>query len=536
MEYGTPAFIFAKLIGVPALFAVLLTISVSPILVWLYRRRLGEWMGQASGFAAGAGEQPHTDMLNTVVLDELAQPASGRHAKSTHPLSTRAAAQIKRAARAYGIAGLAHALVLTFAFALRHQSAISPTSLAAALVVFSLPAIMTVLHVVASSGWRRLGVMAAVLFALIIVVGDARGLATEVFNLHLLVPGSLFLIFNLRFWRGVAPMTMLVLAAGSAGWVVCAQIGGWFAEEGSALLWSLRLLGFAAGIWVGMKLLGLVAKNYEQRRLSDQALFLDAWWLLYTMVQTAIHVMTGGPAYVAVLLAFPVFLWVKRALLGRSAPLPPEPAKRLLLLRVFGFDRRTERFFDALSLRWRAVGTVELIAGRDLALRQIAPIDFAAFLTGKLASRFVRDPAAAATEMAERPFPDGRFPVRQFLCHADTWRPVMQELADRSDVVVMDLRGFTAEREGCRYELEALARLPPHKQVILVADRKTDFDALHGLLGSGVTATERCKERCARWTLVRAIRGRNAGHQVFDWIGERLSYGTAPPEVAHPMR
>lgn len=533
MEFGTPSFIFAKLIGVPALFTVLLTILVSPILVWLYRRRLGAWMGQSAGLAAGGVEPAQTEAPHRVVLEELRQQPPGGRTPADGTLVAHAAAQIRRAARAYGAAGLAHAGILTVVFAIRHQSVISATSLAAALAVFSLPAVMTALHIISSSGWRRLGAMAAVMLVLIIAAGDARGLAIDVFQLHMLLPGGLFLLFSLRFWRGVAPMTMLVLAAGSVGWVGLAQVGGWFSGGEGVLVWLLRLLGFAAGIWIGLKLLGDVARRYEQRRFSDQALFLDAWWLLYTLIQTVVYLMTGGPAYSAVLLAFPVYWMVKRALLAPPAARLPASAHRLLLLRVFGFDRRTERFFDALNLRWRSVGAVELIAGRDLALRQIAPVDFLAFLSGRLAERFVRDPSAAAiTDSDERPDPDGRFRVRQFLCHADTWRPVMRSLAARSDVVVMDLRGFTADREGCRYELQALAKLSPDKPIFLVADRKTDIEAVAESLGAGASTHAQRNERSARWTLVRTLRGRDAGHQVFARIAERLRPQAPPAQAA----
>jgi hypothetical protein len=306
MEFGTPSYIFAKLIGVPAFLTVVFTVFISPIFVWIYRQRLGAWMGKSSGSPAGEKELFHNDTLHTIVLDELAARATGKRKQASSALSAQADAQIKRAARAYVIAGLAHAVVLTVAFTLRHQSVISVTSLATAFVVFNLPAIVTVLHIVSSSGWRQLGVVAVVMLALIVVAGDARWLAIDVFKLHLLLPGSLFLLFSLRFWRGVAPMTLLVLAAGSVGWVVTAQIGGSFSAGESTLLWFLRLLGFVAGIWIGLKLLGHVAERYERRRFSDQALFLDAWWLLYTLIQTVIFIMTGGPAYTWVLLAFPV--------------------------------------------------------------------------------------------------------------------------------------------------------------------------------------------------------------------------------------
>ncbi len=471
MEFGTPGYIFAKLIGVPALFTVVLTVLISPVCVWIYRQRLGAWMGKPGGSPGSEEEYFPDDAPHPIVLDEITPRTLGRR-KQTSALSLQADAQIKRTARAYGIAGLAHAVTLTVAFTIRHQSVISVPSLATALVVFSLPVIVTVMHVVSSSGWRQLGVVTVVILALTVVAGEARGLAIDVFELHLLLPGSLFLLFSLRFWRGVAPMTLLVLAAGSVGWVVLAQIGSSLFGGENAALWPMRLIGFAADIWIGLKLLGKVSERYDQGSLSDQALFLDAWWFLYTLIQTVIFIMTGGPAYTWVLLAFPAYWLIKRMMVGRTADLQPAPSHCLLLLRVFGFDRRTERFFDAPSLRWRAVGAVELIAGRDLALRQITPIDFVAFLSGKLAGRFVRDPAAAAViGSTERPDAESRFRVRQFLCHTDTWRPVMRALAARSDVVVMDLRGFTADRQGCRYELQSLARLSPDKPVVLVVDR-----------------------------------------------------------------
>jgi hypothetical protein len=523
MEFGTTAFVFAKLIGVPALFTVVLTVLISPIFVLVYRQRLGAWMGKSSGSSAGERELPQNDTVHTIVLDELTQRAPGKHKQASSALSAQADAQIQRTARAYVIAGVAHAVVLTVAFTLRHQSVISVMSLATAFVVFSLPAIVTVLHIVSSSGWRQLGVVTAVMLALIVAAGDARGLAIDVFELHLLLPGSLFLLFSLRFWRGVAPMTLLVLAAGSVGWVVMAHIGSSFSGGENPALWLWRLLGFLAGTWIGLKLLGRVSERYDQGRLSDQALFLDAWWLLYTLIQTVIFIMTGGPAYTWVLLAFPAYWLVKRKMLSKHEVLQAASPHRLLLLRVFGFNRRTERFFGALNLRWRAVGAVELIAGRDLALRQITPIDFVAFLSGKLASRFVRDPAAATVmDAIENPDPEGRFRVRQYLCHADTWRPVMRALAAQSDVVVMDLRGFTADRQGCRYELESLARLSPDKPVILVVDRKTDLDTVRASLGASANSHGDRHERCARWTLVRARRGRDAGHQVFELIAGRL--------------
>jgi hypothetical protein len=43
-----------------------------------------------------------------------------------------------------------------------------------------------------------------------------------------------------------------------------------------------------------------------------------------------------------------------------------DPACTLLLLRVFGFERRTQRLLEELGLRWRHLGPIRLIAGTDL--------------------------------------------------------------------------------------------------------------------------------------------------------------------------
>jgi hypothetical protein len=47
-------------------------------------------------------------------------------------------------------------------------------------------------------------------------------------------------------------------------------------------------------------------------------------------------------------------------------------------------------------------------------------------------------------------------------------------LASRSDVVLMDLRGFQARNEGCRHELASLASGERIARVVLLVDAATD--------------------------------------------------------------
>jgi hypothetical protein len=115
------------------------------------------------------------------------------------------------------------------------------------------------------------------------------------------------------------------------------------------------------------------------------------------------------------------------------------------LLRVFSLGRRSERLFDALATHWRHVGNIRLIAGPDLATTTVEPHEFLGFLSGKLARRFIDGPETLDLRLSEtdlEPDPDGRFRVSDYFCYDDTWLTVLSRLADESDAVLMDLRGF----------------------------------------------------------------------------------------------
>src|SRR6185503_4308267 len=77
------------------------------------------------------------------------------------------------------------------------------------------------------------------------------------------------------------------------------------------------------------------------------------------------------------------------------------PNVRLLLLRVFALGKRSERLFEVLGSYWRHVGSIQLIAGPDLATKTIEPHEFLDLLTGKLARRFIDGPATLDRRLAE---------------------------------------------------------------------------------------------------------------------------------------
>ena len=130
------------------------------------------------------------------------------------------------------------------------------------------------------------------------------------------------------------------------------------------------------------------------------------------------------------------------------------------MLRVFQHDAAVLDLFDRVVERWRLTGNTLLIAGTDLVDRTLDAGDVLTFLDRRLGERFVSSTADIEARIAEfdlQPDLEGRFRINECYCHDSTWRAAFAALAARSDVVLMDLRGFQARNEGCRHELASLA-------------------------------------------------------------------------------
>lgn len=103
--------------------------------------------------------------------------------------------------------------------------------------------------------------------------------------------------------------------------------------------------------------------------------------------------------------------------------------------------------------------SIELIAGPDLATTVI---------DGPQALERRR------SEMDTKPDQDGRFRVNDFFCHDDTWRMVLSRLVKESDAVLMDLRGFTSQNQGCVFEVNELINVAPLGRVVFIIDDTSD--------------------------------------------------------------
>jgi hypothetical protein len=507
-----------KQLGVSFVLAIVLALVATPLLLMGYRRTVGQGMRARAGRAAAAERS-----------GSATAPQAATRAVDTD-LWLAARRVIRQRGLAYGFGGAAQALLLGSLYLSQQPAARFPAGVLSALAVFLVPTVVAVVLVVLASGWTRLLLIPAVLLLTLVLSGAAAGLLVEMFSLHLLVPAAVLLIFSVRFWRGAAPLVFLLALAACNGWVLLASVAqhGLGIGPGAGMV-PFRVLGFSLGLAAGWKLLEVVASRYDRGGVSDQELFLDIWFLIYTLTQAVVFSVTSGRLAVGglVLLSYGLYWAVKRLRLA-TIPAPPSEPRRLMLLRVFGFDRRSERLFDQLRQHWSPIGSIELIAGTDLALQQVSPGDFLAFLGGRLRQRFLSAPPeqptpsphtshpveVAASNEARRRLADGSHPVRQYLCFADTWQAVMQAVSRQSDVVVMDLRGFGPARQGCRIELEALADDFHGDAVVLVRDASTDGALLHSLLEGRLAPMHDGRRGSTLWCSVEA--GRSDQHTLRD--------------------
>ena len=274
--------------------------------------------------------------------------------------------------------------------------------------------------------------------------------------LALMVERRSSLVMALPSWIG-AHMVMLLFAV--LPWVLA-----W---------WPLRRLGRALG------------RAYARKQLSELMVLFTAVWAISLLLR-ALGV-AGSTGIAASILMFLPLLWIP-LVITLSARLRSERGRppTLLVLRVFQRDAQVQALFDHVIERWRLSGNTVMIAGTDLAVRTLDAADLFTFLDGHLADRFIRSPADVAPRMAAfdlAPDADGRYRVNECYCHDTTWQDALHALVRRSDVVLMDLRGFQAHNAGCRYELGALAQASGALRVVVLTDGGTDRAAAAQAIG-----------------------------------------------------
>ena len=256
---------------------------------------------------------------------------------------------------------------------------------------------------------------------------------------------------------------------------------------GQAMFWSVVGVGMLAAVWPAWRGVAFLRDRYAAKRSSEFMITVGAIWLLQSLM-LGISLSREQGALGAAAAVLPLAAWRFTLFAGLHpvvAAARSRPASRLLLLRVFGFGRRSRRLLDLLGSRWRLVGSIDLIAAPDLASRTVEPATFIEFIRGHLARLFIRTPDHLHQRLAaidRSPDPDARFRVNQLFCSDDMWKDAVIRLMGEASLVVMDLRGFTPSRHGCVYELQTLLDTVPIGRLLFFIDRTTDRSGLESVL------------------------------------------------------
>jgi hypothetical protein len=528
-------------------FALLLALPLTLLLSWgvlgFYQRALLRWMGRNPPPALAAPGAPTPG----APPPPLVRPAAATPAAPTPPL-----ALLRQRERRHWLAlallwlliGLSAALLYLPA----HGIGFSPFKLLAIGLVWAAPGWLQ-LALMARLPWQRgLGLVLAGfagLFVLILpLMIDTSGASLLQLIRWLLVAGllplaALTLLIGIPSLRASAPL----LYGPVAGLTLLATLGqpllmGAFAAglqrwplplgAGVQALPVLALLPpLLAGALPLHALSRAIATAYRRGWLSDHSFSLAASALLVLLLAVAPGWAGSGLAGLLPLLAW---LWVPLAigwLLPRFSQAPPAPATPLLVLRLFRRPGPVGWLFDQVVQRWRFVGPVLLITASDLAARTLDADELVQFLEGRLGERFIASPDQLPPPPATAAGHDGRFPVQEYCCYDSSWQAVLEALLQRSQVVLMDLRGFGPAHGGCLHELGRLGASAHLQRVVLLADASTDRATAAEAFAAGTTSLAAGEAPALQW-----VEERRRRHPTMEAVLAALTAN--PPACAPP--
>jgi hypothetical protein len=531
-------------------------------LLSLYRRAVvrvmrarahGEMTESMMAGDSGLPQEPVKIPLNIVVLDPTSTTTNN---PATEGLYANLLGGPWRAAAVYAMAGLCYALVTTIIFLIATNSGFQIVSFLIIFWYYAWPVVITIC-LVAASTWRVRLLVIGTYFLLIIVLGVIASLGnsmtswTQIVFLWFLTnfPAALVLLaFLNRRIQAVGPLLLTLIIFAVTGAVLLpplaindARIIGLIVDIGVAvglggfgIYIALLILGFSLFGAVGWLVLQKLTDLYQRRKVSAQSITIDAIWLLFGIFQSVGLIFEGERWFLISLFAFVVYkiaAWAGFSIANRRVP-SSRKATNLLLLRVFALGKRSERLFDLLAMYWRYIGGIRLIAGPDLATATIEPHEFLNFLSGRLARQFIDEPQTLDLRISEinpQPDYDGQFRVSDFFCYDDTWRLVLSRLVGKSDVVLMDLRGFSPQNAGVIFEINELINMMPLERVLFIVDDTTDEAFLRPTLQQ---SWDRMKEtspnRLSKTGLLRLFRLENLRDHNLQRLLHALSMAAKP--------
>ena len=510
------------------LIAGALTLVAGFVLLALYRWRMRVLMRAAARAPVALHPEP-SSVTQLPGADRQAMPLRfAIAAPSPSPLRSvplaHVAIAMRRASWVHALAGGAFAAIASILTFHLGDVEFSYVRCAIFLLAWAWP-IVLVLHLLWGQDRRRLAVLLvgyAGLLAgvcLIVALGDTPplklgGISIAPFFVPVIYWGAagfpaLFLaFFLLRGIRAVGPVLLVfmifAMCGAAAGLVAVSTMAGMkvvvailvplglFSPFNAILLAAFAgMVLFAPFGWIAVD---LIRRGYEARCFNETSIVFNSIWLFQTLSLFRLLFHSAGRAAWVTLGAFVVYrLIVWLGLRPVAAAATRRPPARLLLLRVFGFKRRTERLFDLLSARLRHAGPITLIAAPDLASRSIDPAKLLAFVSGRLRQLFIIEPADLDRRIHavdDRPDVEGSYRVDELFCGKDTWQAAVLSLMGNCDLVLMDLRGFSPDNKGCVFELQSLIARVPLGKIMLLTDATTNLTFLRQTLDTCWRAAE----------------------------------------------
>jgi hypothetical protein len=557
--------LFVTLVGSCAL-----TLIGSWLVLWRYRRTVARAMS-LSGFGPGAPASAGAAAAPTG--PSIVSPSPVTTSAPVDPPRGSAEALLRRAVRAPGLetaclalAGLAYALVLAGAYLLATPAARTPTRFALTLWVDLWPLVLAA--ALTAPHFLRSAAVASALYFTPFVLGTIAVLAfpdapadsvdaallglrdtvtpTIMVRFWVIFAGAptaaLLLFLNPRL-RAVSPLllafTMVAIVGLMTAWIVtfaspikdliyrlaAATRGGW---AGWLMLAGSLVLGIAAAAWAGWMVLRGIKQATLAKTISDRTLVVDALWLFFASYYAMQFVVQGRAWLLTGALAFAAYWIVLAAARARVRRRDPSLAPRgLTFLRVFALGPKSNALFDALAKHWRRVGSMQLITGPDLAQSTAQPHQLLDFVTGRLARHFIGDARTLETRLAlldRAPDRDGWYRINNFFCRADAWQAVLARLVQQGDVVLMDLRSFSAHNAGCVHELRHLVEFVPIGRCVFIVDSTTDIAYLRSVLRdawAGLAATSPNREATAESVELHAY---DSGRRAMRRLLQRLCH------------
>jgi len=526
MQELAPVVLFVALFLV-LIVASFLTLVGSLLVIWRYQRGVEAAMHE-SGVAAAPVEAARAEVVGAAP-SAASGDARSASATQTPPTRTDADALFARAlrapreaARSAAVFGLSFAVVLALAFLLAIPEARTVQRFLFTLWVDCWPIVIAAAF--AAPSFARAAALGSVayfvpfvvasLVVLVLPTAPAESIDAVLLEmrdtitpewmlrqwfLYAALPTAALLLFLNPRLRAVSPLllafTTVVVSGCMAAWFAVFSAPGMklFVQGAETTGWSViwflvaaLLVTVAAGCALGWLALAGVRRAHLAKAISDRSLGFDSLWLFFAAYFATVFAVFG-PLWlltgVFAFLAGKLSLVLLRRHTRRTVP--PLTPRGLTFLRVFALGAKSNALFDALAKHWRRIGSMQLITGPDVAHSVAQPHQLLDFISGRLASHFIADARTLEARMAERdrnPDRDGWFRVNSFFCRADTWQAVLARLVGDGDVILMDLRSFSARNAGCVHELTHLVRFVPLGRCVFVVDASTEVADLRAVL------------------------------------------------------